>query len=68
MIDERTYHEGAGGKSECQPTGVDEEPDISSHQQQVFQQDWLEHGNPQPDKLELAVRELPSNGVSGLTR
>jgi hypothetical protein len=31
-------------------------------QADVFAQDWLEHGNPQADKLELAVRQRPSNG------
>jgi len=31
-------------------------------QADVFAQDWLAHGNPQPDKLELAVKALPSNG------
>lgn len=31
-------------------------------QAEVFAKDWLEHGNPQPDKLELAVQQLPSNG------
>jgi hypothetical protein len=28
----------------------------------VFAQDWLAHGNPQPDKFEAAVLQLPSNG------
>jgi len=31
-------------------------------QAEVFAKDWLEHGNPQPEKLELAVQQLPSNG------
>ncbi|MCH1923786.1 hypothetical protein L9G74_11165 [Shewanella sp. C32] len=29
----------------------------------VFDQDWLAHGNPQPDKLEEAAAKRPSNGV-----
>ena len=28
----------------------------------VFSYDWLEHGNPQPERLEAAVVERPSNG------
>ena len=31
-------------------------------QSQVFAYGWLEHGNPQPEKLEQAVQALPSNG------
>ena len=31
-------------------------------QAEVFANDWLDHGNPQPDKLELAVKQFPSNG------
>ena len=31
-------------------------------QAEVFAKDWLEHGNPQPEKLEDAVNKLPSNG------
>jgi len=28
----------------------------------VFEFDWLDHGNPQPERLEEAVQKLPSNG------
>ena len=28
----------------------------------VYEFDWLEHGNPQPEKLEEAVQKRPSNG------
>jgi hypothetical protein len=31
-------------------------------QAEVFAKDWLEHGNPQPEKFEAAVQNLPSNG------
>ena len=31
-------------------------------QAEVFAKDWLEHGNPQPEKLEDAVHKFPSNG------
>ena len=31
----------------------------------VYSFDWLEHGNPQPDKLDAAVKRLPSNGQAG---
>ena len=31
----------------------------------VYGKDWLALGNPQPDKLDAAVRELPSNGKFG---
>lgn len=29
---------------------------------EVYDKDWLDHGNPQPDKLNEAVLEFPSNG------
>ncbi len=29
---------------------------------EVYEYDWLQHGNPQPEKLEQAVQKLPSNG------
>jgi len=32
-------------------------------QADVFSTDWLELGNPQPEQLELAVKERPSNGL-----
>ena len=28
----------------------------------VYNEDWLGHGNPQPEKLEDAVLKQPSNG------
>ncbi len=28
----------------------------------VYNEDWLGHGNPQPEKLEEAVLKQPSNG------
>ncbi len=28
----------------------------------VYKYDWLEHGNPEPEKLEEAVQKRPSNG------
>lgn len=28
----------------------------------VFATDWLDHGNPQPERLAAAVEERPSNG------
>jgi hypothetical protein len=37
-------------------------PEYAKAQAEVFALDWLEHGNPQPEKLEAAVRQLPSNG------
>ena len=36
---------------------------LDKAQADVFAKDWLEHGNPQPANLELAVRERPSNGA-----
>jgi alkylated DNA nucleotide flippase Atl1 len=38
---------------------------FASAQAEVFAKDWLEYGNPQPDKLELAVQQHPSNGPQG---
>jgi hypothetical protein len=35
---------------------------FAKSQADVFALDWLEHGNPQPDKLEQAVQQYPSNG------
>lgn len=29
----------------------------------VFTTDWLDHGNPQPERLENAVNARPSNGI-----
>ena len=34
-------------------------------QAEVFATDWLEHGNPQPEKLENAVQKFPSKGPQG---
>jgi hypothetical protein len=31
-------------------------------QAEVFSEDWLEHGNPQPEKFQIAVQKFPSNG------
>lgn len=31
-------------------------------QAEVFAKDWLEHGNPQPEQLEQALQQRPSNG------
>jgi len=39
--------------------------DLARAQAQVFAKDWLEHGNPGAEKLELAVKQLPSNGSKG---
>ena len=32
-------------------------------QAEVFAKDWLDHGNPQPERLEAAAKERPSNGL-----
>jgi len=37
--------------------------DIPKTQQEVFLFDWLARGGPQPDHLEAAVKERPSNGI-----
>jgi hypothetical protein len=36
--------------------------DLAKAQMTVFSEDWLTHGNPQPDKLESAVTQSLSNG------
>lgn len=36
--------------------------ELARAQMTVFAHDWMEHGNPGPDKLEAAVRERPSIG------
>jgi hypothetical protein len=36
--------------------------ELGKAQMAVFAFDWLEHGNPQPEKLESAVQGHPSNG------
>jgi len=36
--------------------------DLARAQAQVFAFNWLEHGNPGADKLEIAAKQLPSNG------
>ncbi|CRI64753.1 hypothetical protein THIOKS12100032 [Thiocapsa sp. KS1] len=36
--------------------------DLARKQMDVFAFDWLEHGNPQRDKLDAAVHDWPSNG------
>ena len=38
--------------------------DLAKAQQAVFAKDWLALGNPQAERLEAAVVELPSNGQS----
>ncbi len=38
--------------------------DYARDQMQIFEYDWLKYGNPQPEKFEQAVVELPSNGES----
>jgi hypothetical protein len=36
--------------------------EFAKAQMEVFDFDWLDYGNPQPEKLEQAVRRLSSNG------
>lgn len=36
--------------------------DYARDQMRIFEFNWLAHGNPQPERLELAALELPSNG------
>ena len=36
---------------------------LAGEQAKVFSYDWMKHGNPQPEKLELAVQQQPSNGA-----
>lgn len=36
--------------------------ELASAQSKVFTFNWLEHGNPGPEQLENAAREMPSNG------
>ncbi|WP_295401629.1 hypothetical protein [uncultured Thiocystis sp.] len=36
--------------------------ELAKAQMAVFSFDWLEHGNPQPSKLEAAVLQQASNG------
>jgi hypothetical protein len=37
--------------------------DLGRAQMAVFATDWLAHGNPQPEKLEAAVKARPSNAA-----
>ena len=37
--------------------------ELTQNQISVFSYNWLEHGNPGSEKLELAARERPSNGA-----
>ena len=37
--------------------------DLAKAQARVFAHNWLEHGNPGPEKLEHAVKRAPSNGA-----
>ena len=39
--------------------------ELASAQAKVFAFGWLEHGNPGPEQLEQAVKQLPSNGPQG---
>ena len=36
--------------------------EYAKDQMKVFKFDWIEYGNPQPEKLEQAVQIQPSNG------
>ena len=36
--------------------------EYAKNQMRVFSFDWIEHGNPQPEKLESAVKQHSSNG------
>lgn len=36
--------------------------EYAKDQMRVFGFDWVEYGNPQPEKLEQAAQKLPSNG------
>ena len=38
-------------------------PEFARAQAEVFAKAWLEHGNPQPEKLAAAVQQRPSNGL-----
>jgi hypothetical protein len=42
--------------------------DLARAQARVFAFNWLEHGNPGAEKLELAATQFPSNGIAGPTR
>jgi hypothetical protein len=35
---------------------------LGSAQAKVYGYDWLKHGNPGAEKLDLAVKAVPSNG------
>jgi hypothetical protein len=37
--------------------------DLATAQAKVFSFNWLEQGNPGPEKLEQAVKQFPSNGA-----
>lgn len=51
-------------KSGMPGTGFVAAADIPKHQQEVFNFSWLRHTAPSPEKLEIAVRQRPSNGIS----
>ncbi|MCU1716439.1 hypothetical protein [Pseudomonas sp. 5P_3.1_Bac2] len=36
--------------------------EFAKDQMRVFAFDWIDHGNPQPEKLEQAAKQQPSNG------
>ena len=39
---------------------------LAAAQAKVFVCNWLAHGNPGAEKLELAAKQLPSNGPQGV--
>ena len=40
--------------------------ELAAAQAKVFAFGWLQHGNPGAEKLEQAVKQLPSNGHQGV--
>jgi hypothetical protein len=36
--------------------------EFAKAQTEVFEHDWLDYGNPQAERFEAAVQQLPSNG------
>jgi hypothetical protein len=39
--------------------------DFARAKADVYNKDWLAHGNPQPEALETAVQQRPSNAAGG---
>lgn len=37
-------------------------PEFARKQAETFAEDWLTHGNPNPERLEATARQRPSNG------